>query len=45
MAAQLPLVACRLQAGEAYRDEALIGDIVKLIEQRCDFIVRRFNAG
>ncbi|WP_198953821.1 type II toxin-antitoxin system HipA family toxin [Synechococcus sp. 8F6] len=44
MAAQLPLVAFRLQADEAYRDEALIGDIANLIEQRCDLTLRRFNA-
>jgi hypothetical protein len=45
MAAQLPSMARRLQAEDAYRDEALIGDIANLIEQRCDLTVRRFTAG
>ena len=45
MAAQLPSMARRLQAEDAYRDEALIGDIANLIEQRCDLTLRRFTAG
>ena len=45
MAAQLPSMAHRLQAEDAYRDEALIGDIANLIEQRCDLTLRRFTAG
>ena len=45
MAAQLPSMARRLQAEDAYRDEALIGDIDNLIEQRCDLTLRRFTAG
>ena len=45
MAAQLPSMARRLQAEDAYRDEALIGDIANLIEQRCDLILSRFIAG
>ena len=44
-AAQLPSMARRLQAEDAYRDEALIGDIANLIEQRCDLTLRRFTAG
>lgn len=44
-AAQLPSMARRLQAEDAYRDEALIGDIANLIEQRCDLILSRFTAG
>jgi serine/threonine-protein kinase HipA len=44
MAAQLPLVACRLQAEETYRHAALIGNISNLIQQRCDLTLRRFNA-
>jgi serine/threonine-protein kinase HipA len=44
-AAQLPSMARRLQAEDAYRDEALIGDIANLIEQRCDLILSRFIAG
>ena len=43
MAAQLPLVACRLQTEAIYRDEALIEEIAKLIEQRCNLTLRRFN--
>ena len=38
-------MARRLQAEDAYRDEALIGDIANLIEQRCDLILSRFIAG
>ena len=45
IAAQLPSVARRLQAEAIYRDEALIGDIANLIEQRCDLTARRFNPG
>ena len=45
MAAQLPSMARRMQAEDAYRDEALIGDIANLIEQRCDLILSRFTAG
>ena len=45
MAAQLPSMARRLQAEDAYRDAALIGDIANLIEQRCDLILSRFTAG
>ena len=45
MAAQLPSMARRLQAEDAYRDAALIGDIANLIEQRCDLTLRRFTAG
>ena len=45
IAAQLSSVARRLQAEAIYRDEALIGDIANLIEQRCDLTARRFNSG
>ena len=45
MAAQLPSMARRLQAEDAYRDAALIVDIANLIEQRCDLTLRRFTAG
>lgn len=44
-AAQLPAIAGRLQAGEAYRQEPLVGDIVMLIEQRCALSLRSLTPG
>jgi len=42
---QLPSLARRLQAEDAYRDEPLVSDITSLIEQRCALTLRRLDAG
>lgn len=44
-AGQLPAIAGRLQAGDAFRQEPLVGDIVMLIEQRCALTLRRLTPG
>lgn len=44
-ARQLPSLARRLQAEDAYRGEPLVGDITSLIEQRCALTLRRLDAG
>ena len=44
-AGQLPAIARRLQAEDAYRQEPLVSDNVTLVEQRCGLTLRRLSAG
>ncbi|MFN4865078.1 MAG: HipA N-terminal domain-containing protein [Cyanobium sp.] len=41
----LAAIGGRLQAGDAFRQEPLVGDIVMLIEQRCALTLRRLTPG
>ena len=43
MAGKLPSMARCVQAESPYRDQAMIGSIVSLMEQRCTRTLRRFK--